>query len=65
MSKEMTRRVIGAAIGVGVGLMLLYLGFLRTLLLVALGALGYLLGEKRDWGTAIADFIARLRSPWH
>lgn len=65
MPKEMVRGIVGAALGIAVGIMLIYLGFFKTLLLVALAALGFLLSQKRDWPSAIADWITRLRSPWH
>ena len=59
MSPKMTKQIIGAAVGVVIGLMMLLIGFFKTLLLVALGLLGWWLCGSRVIPQPVKEFAAR------
>lgn len=61
MSSEMIKRIIGAAAGVVIGLLMLIIGFFRTLLLVVLGALGWWLCGSRAVPKQLIEIINRIR----
>lgn len=47
MPEKLMKQIIGAAVGVVIGLLMLFIGFFRTILLVALGAVGWWLCGSR------------------
>ena len=61
MPSKLMKQIIGAAVGVVIGLMMLFIGFFRTLLLVALGALGWWLCGSRPIPQPVSDFIQRIK----
>lgn len=61
MPSRMIKQIIGAAVGVVIGLMMLFIGFFRTLLLVALGALGWWLCGSRSIPKPLKDFMDRIK----
>ncbi|MBQ2955861.1 MAG: DUF2273 domain-containing protein [Clostridia bacterium] len=62
MSSELLKRIIGAAAGVAIGMMMLFIGFFRTLLLAALGAAGWWLCGSRALPKPLKDIIDRIRN---
>ena len=60
MSPEMTRQIIGAAAGVVIGLLMLLIGFFKTLLLVALGLIGWWLCGSRTIPQPVKEFFDRV-----
>lgn len=62
MPPMMIKQVIGAAAGLIIGLMLLFLGLFRTLLLVILGGLGWWLCGSRTIPQPVKDFLARIKN---
>lgn len=61
MPQKLVKQIIGAAAGVVIGLMILFIGFFRTLLLVALGALGWWLCGSRTVPQGLKDLAARIK----
>lgn len=62
MPKELTKRLIGAALGVAVGLMILFIGFFQTLLLVILALVGWWLSGKREMPRWLDALISRIHT---
>lgn len=60
MSPKMIKQIIGAAAGVVIGLLMLLIGFFKTLLLVALGLLGWWLCGSRTIPQLVKDFADRV-----
>ena len=60
MSPKLVKQIIGAAVGVVIGLMSLFIGFFRTLLLVVLGLLGWWLCGSRTIPQPLKDFVDRI-----
>ena len=60
MSPKLMKQIIGAAVGVAIGLMILFIGFFKTLLLVALGLAGWWLCGSRTIPQPLKDFADRL-----
>ena len=60
MPSRLIKQIIGAAVGVVIGLMMLFIGFFRTLLLVALGALGWWLCGSRSIPKPLKDIVNRI-----
>ena len=60
MSPKLMKQIIGAAVGVVIGVMMLFIGFFRTLLLVLLGLLGWWLCGSRTIPQPLKDFAARV-----
>lgn len=60
MSPKMTKQIIGAAAGVVIGLLMLFIGFFRTLLLVVLGLAGWWLCGSRTIPQPVKDFVDRV-----
>lgn len=56
MSPKMMRQIIGAAVGVVIGLMIIFIGFFKTLLLVVLGLAGWWLCGSRTIPQPVKDF---------
>lgn len=54
-------KIVGGAVGLLVGWLVLELGFLRTLFLLLCGAAGYVLGERIDRGERVETFVGRFR----
>ena len=62
MPPKLVKQIIGAAAGVAIGLMMLFFGFFKTLLLAALGALGWWLCGSRNLPPPLKDLAERTRS---
>ena len=60
MPPKMTKQIIGAAAGVVIGLLMLFIGFFKTLLLVALGLAGWWLCGSRTIPQPVKDFVDRV-----
>ena len=60
MSPKLMKQIIGAAVGVVIGVMMLFIGFFRTLLLVLLGLLGWWLCGSRAIPQPRKDFADRV-----
>ena len=61
MSPKLIKQIIGAAVGLAIGLMILIIGFFRTLLLVALGALGWWLCGSRTIPQPLKELAERIK----
>ena len=61
MSPKLIKQIIGAAVGLAIGLMILFIGFFRTLLLVALGALGWWLCGSRTIPQPLKELAERIK----
>ncbi len=55
--------VVCAMLGALLALMLLYMGFWRTLFVAALAAAGYFVGASKDKGEALKNCINKLFPP--
>jgi len=62
MPPKQMKQLIGAAVGLIIGLMILFFGFFRTLLLVALGGLGWWLCGSRTLPKPLNDFLERVKN---
>ena len=60
MSPKMIKQIIGAAAGVVIGLLMLLIGFFKTLLLVVLGLVGWWLCGSRTSPQPVKEFIDRV-----
>ena len=60
MPPKQMKQLIGAAVGLIIGLMILFFGFFRTLLLVVLGLLGWWLCGSRTIPQPLKDFADRV-----
>lgn len=60
MSPKLMKQIIGAAVGVVIGVMMLFIGFFKTLLLVALGLAGWWLCGSRTIPQPVKDFFDRV-----
>lgn len=61
MTKETIVRIIGALLGVLVGILFMTIGFWRTLLIVVLAAAGWYVAGSKTLTTAVANMIERFR----
>lgn len=64
MTKQLVQRLVGAGVGILIGILWLTIGFWKTLLLTVLAALGWLLSGMKGLPPQVYDFIARIRFPW-
>lgn len=55
--------IICAALGALLALMLLYMGFWRTLFVIILAAIGYFIGASKDKGEAVKSTINKVFPP--
>lgn len=62
MPPKLIKQMVGAAVGLVIGLMILYIGFFRTLLLVILGGLGWWLCGSRSVPQSMANLMERLKN---
>ncbi len=58
-------RVIGAAIGLFVGILFILLGFFRAVFLLFCICLGFYIGNKMDEGEDLVDLLDNLLPPYH
>lgn len=63
MSKELIRQIVGAGIGIAIGLMILFIGFFRTLLLVLLAAIGWWVCGSRQIPPRLIEWLSKLPLP--
>ena len=61
MPSKLVKQIIGAAVGVAIGLMMLFVGFFRTLLLVVLGALGWWLCGSRTVPQPLREIAEKIK----
>jgi uncharacterized membrane protein len=64
MNKETVKSIIGIVCGLISGILILTIGFWKTLLLVALATLGWWLSGARQLPQGLYDFLARIKFPW-
>ena len=60
MPRETIVQIVGAALGVGAGLLFLFLGFFQTLLLIVLALAGWWLAGKREVPDSVINWISRI-----
>ncbi|MGP2526512.1 DUF2273 domain-containing protein [Acidaminococcus sp. LBK-2] len=58
-------RIIGASVGLVVGILFLILGFFRTVFLLFCIGLGFYIGYKMDAGEDLVDLLDNLLPPYH
>ena len=56
-------RVIGAALGLAIGLLIIIVGFWRGVFLTGCVWLGWYIGSRRDAHESLSDLISRLLPP--
>ena len=59
------RRIIGASVGLVVGILFLLLGFFRAVFLLFCIGLGFYIGYKMDAGEDLVDLLDNLLPPYH
>lgn len=64
MTRQTVIRAIGAALGLLAGILILTIGFWKTLLLAALAALGWFLSGARRLPAKFYEVIAGIHFPW-
>ncbi len=64
MNKETVKSIIGIVCGLISGILILTIGFWKTLLLVALATLGWWLAGARQLPQGFYDLLARIKFPW-
>ncbi len=62
MTKQMIERLIGTGLGIVVGILMLSIGFWKTLLLVVLAVIGWVLSSETGVRAWISEIVSRLRS---
>ena len=60
MSKTLITRIVGAALGVVAALLIIFIGFWRTLLIALLAAFGWWLTGPRQIPQPIVDLFTRI-----
>ena len=58
-------RIIGATVGLVVGILFLLLGFVRTVFLLLCIGIGFYIGYKMDAGEDLVDLLDNLLPPYH
>jgi uncharacterized membrane protein len=64
MNKETVKGLVGSVLGLIIAILILTIGFWKTLLLVALAALGWWLSGARQLPQGFYDLLARIKFPW-
>lgn len=64
MSKEWILRLIGVGVGLLAGILLLTIGFWKTLLLFVLGGIGWFMGGNRKLPPRFYQVLERIHFPW-
>ena len=64
MNKETVKGLVGSVLGLAIAILILTIGFWKTLLLVALAALGWWLSGARQFPQGFYDLLARIKFPW-
>jgi uncharacterized membrane protein len=64
MKKETVKGLIGGICGLVAGILILTIGFWKTLLLAALSALGWWFAGARQLPQSFYDLLARVKFPW-
>lgn len=62
MTKQMIIRLVGAALGLLAGILMLTIGFWKTLLLILLSAAGWYLSGNTKLGDKLSEGIKRIRA---
>ncbi|WP_432643309.1 DUF2273 domain-containing protein [Acidaminococcus sp.] len=58
-------RIIGATVGLVVGILFLLLGFFQTVFLLLCIGMGFYIGYKMDAGEDLVDLLDNLLPPYH
>ena len=58
-------RIIGATVGLVVGILFLLLGFFATVFLLVCIGIGFYIGYKMDAGEDLVDLLDNLLPPYH
>lgn len=58
-------RIIGATVGLVVGILFLLLGFFATVFLLICIGIGFYIGYKMDAGEDLVDLLDNLLPPYH
>ena len=58
-------RIIGATVGLVVGILFLLLGFFATVFLLLCIGIGFYIGYKMDAGEDLVDLLDNLLPPYH
>ncbi len=64
MNKETVKGLVGSVLGLAIAILILTIGFWKTLLLVALAGLGWWLSGARQLPQGFYDLLARIKFPW-
>lgn len=60
MSESLVKRLVGALVGVVCALMIIFIGFWKTLLIVLLATFGWWLAGSRKIPQVVVDFFVRI-----
>lgn len=60
MTEPMIKRLVGAILGIACALLILFVGFWRTLLVAVLAGVGWWLAGSRHIPQGLIDFFIRL-----
>ena len=58
-------RIVGASVGLFVGILFILLGFFRAVFLLFCIGLGFYIGNKIDEGEDLVDLLDNLLPPYH
>ena len=58
-------RIVGASVGLFVGILFILLGFFRAVFLLFCIGLGFYIGNKMDEGEDLVDLLDNLLPPYH
>lgn len=58
-------RIVGASVGLFVGVLFILLGFFRAVFLLFCIGLGFYIGNKMDEGEDLVDLLDNLLPPYH
>lgn len=64
MNKETVKGLLGGTLGLITAILILTIGFWKTLLLVGLAAAGWWLSGARQLPQGVYEFLARIKFPW-
>ena len=64
MNRETIKGLVGGVGGLITAILILTIGFWKTLLIVGLAALGWWVSGARQLPQGFYDFLARVKFPW-
>lgn len=56
-------RILGTALGIIVAIFIILFGFINTVFIAALGAVGYMIGTRLDGDESLRDLLERILPP--